>query len=382
MALSFSIFLIIGVFGRLGLDTNIVKYFSDDANDTEKGLFFKSLINSLVLSSGLSLLIYQFRELLVLNIFSEPKPELIPYLFWVLLAIPFWSITLICASYLRAKGRNNAFAFFNNPGRFLFAVLSIIVLFYFVSDSPLITVQSHFFAIMIMAIISFMYVLRLMGNVNLNTKVNSFLFLKDSLPMMIASSIMVILGWIDTFVMGIYDSNENVGIYNVCLKVSTLTLFTLQAINSILAPKIAKAYAKGEMDKFKNFIQFSTKINFIISLSIIICILIFHKFLLGLFGEEFISGKIILFVLCIGQVITSLAGPVGVILQMIGKQKIFRNIVLIALVLNIIFTVWLTPIYGGLGAAISTVISITFWNLASAIYLKRKLNINSYYSFK
>lgn len=382
VALSFSVFLIVGVFGRLGFDTNIVKFFSDDANDIEKGTFYMALIQSVAISSALSFLIYQFREPLVLKLFTEPKPELIPYLFWILIAIPFWSITLICASYLRAKGRNNAFAFFNNPGRFLFGVLSLLFLFYFVSDSPLITVKSHFVAIVLMTVLSLIYVLRTMGSPNLKTRVNSWGFLKDSFPMMIASSIMVVLGWIDTFVMGVYDTSENVGIYNVCLKISTLTLFTLQAVNSILAPKIAKAYARGEMDKFKSFISFSTKINFIISMAIILGIVVFHEFLLGLFGDEFKSGKLILFVLCIGQVITSFAGPVGVILQMIGKQHIFKNIVLVALALNIIFTIWFTPLYGGVGAAIATVISIAFWNLASVLFLKRKLNIRSYYNFK
>jgi O-antigen/teichoic acid export membrane protein len=382
VALSFSVFLIIGVFGRLGYDTNIVKYFSNDANHNMHSTFFRALINSFVLSSALSYLIYEFRIYLVFKLFEDPKPELITFLPWILLSIPFWSITLISASYLRAMGRNNAFAFFNNPIRFLISLLGILFLYYFVSDSPIITVQSHFFAILISAVISLSYVLKAMGKLNFKTNTNSWNFLKDSFPMMLASSIMVILGWIDTFVMGIYDTNENVGIYNVCLKVSTLTLFTLQAINSILAPKIAKAYAKGQEEEFKSFINFATKINFLISVAVIILILIFNKFLLGLFGDEFLSGKTILFILCAGQLITSFSGPVGVILQMIGKHRVFKNVVLIALVLNIVFTIWLTPIYGGIGAAFATVISIAFWNLASVIYLKKKLHIRSYYNFK
>lgn len=382
VALSFSVFLIIGVFGRLGYDTNIVKFFSDDKNNNEHLTFFRALIISFIFSSILSYLIYEFRIYLVFNLFSEDKPELIPFLPWILPSIPFWSITLISASYLRAKGENNAFAFLNNPIRFLLSVIVILIMFYFVTKSPLITVQSHFFAIIISAIISLSFVLKKMGKLDFKTKSNSWTFLKDSFPMMLASSIMVILGWVDTFVMGVYDTNENVGIYNVCLKVSTLSLFTLQAINSILAPKIAKAFAKGETDKFKNFISFATKINFIISLTVIVFILVFNKFLLGLFGDEFLSGKSILFILCIGQLVTSFSGPAGVILQMIGKHRVFKNIVSVALLLNIFFTILLTPIYGGIGAATATVFSIAFWNLTSVIYLKKKLHIRSYYNFK
>ena len=65
---------------------------------------------------------------------------------------------------------------------------------------------------------------------------------------------------------------------------------------------------------------------------------------------------------------------------MIGKQKFHQNFVLIALAINLVLTLILTPIYGGVGAASATVVSMAFWNLGSAIYLKKKLNITSYYN--
>lgn len=101
-------------------------------------------------------------------------------------------------------------------------------------------------------------------------------------------------------------------------------------------------------------------------------IVIFHDFLLGIFGEEFKAGYIILFIFCAGQLVNSLSGSVGIIMQMIGKQKVYQNFVIIALFINLALTFILTPVYGGIGAAVSTVISMVFWNIGCAVYLKKK----------
>ncbi|SHE60265.1 Membrane protein involved in the export of O-antigen and teichoic acid [Psychroflexus salarius] len=377
VAIGFSMFLILSVVGRLGLDTNMIKFFSQDTNDQESGIFYKSILKSFVLSSLLAGVIYLFKETIVLDFFKEPKPELIPFLPWVLAAIPLWSVTIISASFLRAKKKNNAFALFNNPSRFLFGLV-LLIIFYSFSQEAMVIFKAHFYAVAISAVLSFGLVVYYLKTLQLKTQTNSWFFLKDSLPMMLSSSILILLGWMDTLVMGIFETDANVGIYNVSLKVASLSVFSLQAINSILAPKIAKSYAEGQTD-YKRLIAFSTKLNFMISGVIVVGIIVFHKFLLGMFGEAFTAGATILFIFCAGQIINSFSGSVGVILQMIGKQKVYQNFVLAALVINLMLTFVLTPIYGGVGAAVSTVISMVFWNIGSAIYLKRKMNIVTYY---
>ncbi|GGE33810.1 oligosaccharide flippase family protein [Psychroflexus planctonicus] len=379
IALCFSIFLILSVVGKLGLDTNVLKFFSDDSNDKETGLFFKSILKSLLFSSIIAILLYLFRYEFVYYIFKEPKPQLLPYLPWILAAIPFWSANHVCSGYLRAKKQTNAFAFFYNPSRFLFSLLILLAL-YTVINNPIIVIQAHFFGVLISFFLSFTWVVFKMKKIHFKNVTSSWVFTKNALPMMFSSSILILLGWMDTFVMGIYETDTEIGIYNVSLKVATLASFSLEAINSILAPKIAKSYWKKEIDNFKKLILFSTKLNFTICCIVIIFIILFNDFLLALFGEEFLAGSTILFIFCFGQFVNSFSGSVGVILQMMGKQKVYQNIVLIALALNLIATFILTPIYGGIGAATATVLSMMFWNLAGAMYLKIKLNITSYFN--
>lgn len=380
VALCFSFFLFIGVFGRLGIDTNIVKVFSKPDYKSEVGLFYKVVFKSFLVSLIICSLVYIFGENIVVDLLVEPKPEILPYLPWVLFSVPFWSVVLISASFFRARSQNNIFAFFNNPGRFLLSLIFLLAFYFFVDKGPLITVQSHFYAILMLATISLILVYRNFKGINLTHQSHYWGFLKDAFPMMLASSAIIILASTDTFLMGVFEKNENVGIYNIALKISTLSIFFLQAISSILAPKIANAYAEGDIKNFNKIIKFSTKINFYLSSSLIAIIIIFRQFLLGLFGEQFVEGETILVILCLGQIVNSFTGPVGVIMQMIGQQKAFRNIVIVALILNIILTITLIPIYGGIGAAISTSVSMFVWNISSTVYLRMRMGIKSHFT--
>ena len=379
IALSFSIFLIISVFGRLGLDTNIVKFFSLNNDKEDSRLFYQSILKVFITSGILSGLVYWQNDFLVKEIFKEPKPELIPYLNWILPAIPFWSVTVLSASLLRSKQMNNWFGFFNNSSRFTFA---LVLLFFFslYSSDPIIIVQAHFYAIVLVCIWCFSMAVSSLKSTHFTSQKNSWLFTKESLPMMMSASVLVLLGWIGTFVMGIYRDSEEVGIYNVAVKVATLLNFCLQAINSILAPKIANKFAKGEKEAYQKIITFSTKLNFISSLIIGIFIIIFNQQILGFFGEEFKSARNLLFLLCIGQIVNSYSGSVAVVLQMIGKQVVYQYFMLSALVINLILMFTLTPIYGAYGAAIASITSMIFWNIGGAIYLKKKMNISTYYN--
>lgn len=377
ISLCFSLFLFAGIMGRLGLDVNIVKFYASPTNQNDTGLFYKALIKCFIASSFLAAMLFLLKDYIVLDIFK--KPQLDPYIIWTVLAIPLWSCTMLCAGLLRAKKNNKWFAFLNNPGRFTFTVLFFLLLWAIV-DSPLNAIRAHFFGVAFLFILSFILAIRSLKSYSLRSEQNSWKFLKEALPMMLSSTILVLLGWLDTFVLGIYETDDMIGIYNVALKIATITSFALQAINSILAPKLASSQDESDQKQFHKLIHFTTRLNFFTTLIIVVMIILLHKWILNIFGPEFISGSYILIILCIGQLINSMSGSVGIIMQMTGHQKAYQNIVLIALVLNIVLNFTLIPKYSILGAAIATVVSISSWNIIGAIYLKRKLNIESYYN--
>ena len=379
VSLSFSLFLLAGILGRLGTDINLVRYYALDDNWSDKGMFFRVLLKSVMAAVLFAGILYYSKDFFVNVVFK--KPELEPYFLWIALAIPPWVVVLLCGGLLRARRMNSWFAFLNNPGRFIFTIAVLLVLLGS-SSSALNAIIAHFYGILLLSVVAIIKAVSVLKKITFRTSRSSWNFLKASYPMMLSSTILLLLGWMDTFVLGIYETDSNIGIYNVALKVAALTSFTLQAINSILAPKLARTFGSGEKEVFARLIRFGTRINFFITLVIVAVLIAFRSTILGIFGEEFLVGGLILVILCIGQLVNSLSGSVGIILQMTGHQKVYQNIVLIALFLNLVLNFSLTPVYGGLGAALATVFSIASWNIMGAVYLKKRLKITSYYDFK
>jgi len=379
IALSFTLFLCVSILGRLGIEVNLVRFYSLTKNESDKGLFYKVLLTAFLFSSLVAVLLYIFQDVFVYDIFK--KPQLKPYIFWVVISIPLWSIVLVCGGLFRAKKLNNWFVFFNNSGRFMLALIAFIILLFLYEDS-LNPIKAHFYGVLVLAIIGILQSRKELKGISFRSESKLNLFIKDSLPMMFSGAIIVFLGWADTFVLGIYESDDVIGVYNIAIKLAALTSFSFNALNSILAPKIAKNFHDGDVLGYKKIIRFTANLNFFVTLFVVFVIICLRNYLLGIFGTEFLSGSNVLIVLCFGQLIISLSGSVAIILQMTGNQKAYQYMVFMALILNIILNFILTPVYGVNGAAVATVISIASWNITGIIYLKRKLNITSHFSIK
>jgi len=151
-----------------------------------------------------------------------------------------------------------------------------------------------------------------------------------------------------------WRTEEEVGIYNVAVRLSMITSFTLGAINSIAAPKFAEFWGKKDLEGLKRVAQQSTKLIFWTSAPVLILYLIFPGWFMGLFGEEFRKGTSALVFLTIGQFVNAISGSVGYILNMTNYQRIVYFISLYTLVLNICLNYLLILKYGIVGASIAT----------------------------
>jgi len=199
--------------------------------------------------------------------------------------------------------------------------------------------------------------------------------------MMLSSSVLLLMAWSDTIMIGIFKTEADVGVYNVALKLAMITGIVLGAVNSIVAPKLSETFNNNKMVEFRKLIKQSTRIIFFSTLPILIILLLFPEFLLSFFGTEFVIAKTTLLILLIGQIVNAMSGSVGFILQMTGKEKAYQNILLLALVCNIVLNIVLIPIYGIEGAAIASAFSLLFWNLSSVFYIYKKYNVLTFFNF-
>jgi O-antigen/teichoic acid export membrane protein len=182
---------------------------------------------------------------------------------------------------------------------------------------------------------------------------------------------------ISIFLLGIFKSEENVGVYNVVLRVSEVVSFALVIINFVLSPAIAKLYANGKKDKLQLMITRSSRATLFIGTVLTVGIILFRKNILLIFGLKFLQGEQALIVLSIGQFINILCGSVGLLLLMTGNQKFSIYSMAAGTAISLILNVVLMPKYGMIGSAIASSASLIVWNLMMYIFVRRKLDIRT-----
>ncbi|WP_034060377.1 oligosaccharide flippase family protein [Lacinutrix jangbogonensis] len=377
IAISFSIMMIGAIAPKLGYDLNLVRYLS--IGNANKRLFNQATLISLFLSFIIMIILLMLRERLALIFFD--KVVHLEYINYACYSIPIVVYISLGTSVFRVEKQNSKFSFYTNTSRFLFAIIILSILtFVFNVKEDSFPIKAYFFALLITAIlIAFQVRPILNSKFKDSRKIKIKNFTIDSLPMMFSASIVVIMGWADSIILGLYEKESVVGVYSVVVKISTLISFGLNSLNSILAPQLANLYAQGNTIKYSKLIKLVSKINFFCSLVTILFLIVFNDYILSFFGDEFIEGQFILIVLCVGQFVNAFCGPVGVVLQMTGNQKVFKNFLFIALIINIILNLLLIPKMGMLGGALGTIFALAFWNISSAVYIYNKLKIKSFY---
>ena len=206
-------------------------------------------------------------------------------------------------------------------------------------------------------------------------------WLSAALPFMFLGTTHLINSRIDVLMLGAIRGVEAVGIYTIIAAITKLTIFIHQAVNSVLAPTIATLYSENKLQQLERIIRKSVLIVFSISLLIGVTMIVMGKYLLLIFGSEFVPGQTAMSILIIGQIFNALTGPVGLVLNMTGHQNYTAITLGTTAVLNIVLNATFIPLWGINGAAIATTISLILTNILNVIFLQKTLNI-FLFSFK
>jgi O-antigen/teichoic acid export membrane protein len=179
-----------------------------------------------------------------------------------------------------------------------------------------------------------------------------------SLPLFISALFRIIMARSDTLIVGYFLSSEFLGIYAIAKRIAPLIAFPLNAFNSIFAPIISDLYAKKRMDELQR--QFKIVARWIISVSLPIFafMVVFSKPIMSVFGHQFIAGYTVLIILSIGQLLNTATGSVGFMLIMTGKPLANTINSSILCITSIFLNIFLVPVFGIIGAAYTSMLSI------------------------
>ncbi|WP_288325539.1 oligosaccharide flippase family protein [uncultured Phocaeicola sp.] len=186
------------------------------------------------------------------------------------------------------------------------------------------------------------------------------------------------------FVLGMFSGVSAVAVYAIAIQLQHLYITLSSAISGMFLPKITAMYAKGMSDKSVSdlFIKVGRVQWFIILLILCGFILFGQKFILLWAGSDYVDAYWMTLLLFIPSAIPLIQSLGIVILQARNKMR-FRSLSFLFIsIVCMIASIPLAKLYGGIGFAFGTSMSIILaQGIVINIYYKRKIHLDIYRFF-
>lgn len=179
------------------------------------------------------------------------------------------------------------------------------------------------------------------------------------------------------FIISILSSMENMSGYLISGRISSVLAFFILAVSNVLMPSIARSFHNGNYAELKENYKKSVLFSSCMGIPIFLVMFIFAKEILSLFGDGFDNFHVALRILLVGQAINCLTGASDMVLTYMGGVKSHKRNVYMGVVISILVSIVLIPLYGAIGAAIASLISSSLVNALDVYCIQRRLRLGS-----
>ena len=197
--------------------------------------------------------------------------------------------------------------------------------------------------------------------------------IKESFPFWLTIIFVSFYVRIDTVMLGYMKDYASTGWYNAAYRIIDVFVRILFLPIIAVFPALSK-FHKTSIDKTKLIYEKSFYYMIVLSMPIVAGLVILsRRIILAVYGNQFANSVIALQILAFALFFTSLNYLMGYLLNSIDKQKLFTITTGTATALNILLNLILIPMYGYIGAGITTVIS-ELLNFSMLYYFTNKNN--------
>lgn len=203
------------------------------------------------------------------------------------------------------------------------------------------------------------------------------LWIRVALPLFLSDGIFLILWNVDTVMLGAMLSPEDVSVYHASVRTAGLTLMVFNVVTAFAAPRFAALLVDTDLPSRQSFARSIARWMFWPTLFVVAVVMLLGKYALAIFGSEFTVGQPALLILAAGYLLQSVTGPVSAYLAVSNNQDSVVVINASAAVSNIVLNLFLIPLWGVVGAAVSSVASIVLAQVWSYFLVRQRLSINS-----
>lgn len=176
-------------------------------------------------------------------------------------------------------------------------------------------------------------------------------------------------------VLPLFATEEEMGLFSIAYRYINICVSLLMVIAAIYGPRFAREYASRDKKVLSDSLKQTQLLSLALYAPLFLAFTFFPGFVMGLFGSEFTSGGALLVSMAIGQLLYASTGLVGLMMNMIHREKVEFWISLIATVVMCLLIMVLGHLYSVLGVAIAFGIGLGMKNLASWFAVRHYLDM-------
>lgn len=376
--LAASVAVIAATIGQLGFENTVIRFVASHAAVGEwktVRFVYRTAITAVSLASlVVAVLIFAGAGWMAQRLFDKPEME-VPLMLMAVAVVPF-SLSMIQTDALRGLKQIPA----SQLVRSVLPPLASLILIY-----PFIllwqangAIAAYLIAVLIAAGAAWVLWSRAFNEsagtaVGGEVAITSRPLFQSSWPLFGVTLTGIAIQQVATILLGVWSSSEDVGIFNVANRVSSLLLFPLMAMTCILAPKFAAMHRHGQREELTRLVRRSSTMLMMFAAPAVIVMFAAAEWIMGIFGTDFIGGAWPLRLLLLGVLVNVSTGAMGELLVMTGNEKLTRDLNVMGALAIVVLCLLLIPPYGDVGAAIAVGAGYTFLNLLMALMVKRRL---------
>jgi O-antigen/teichoic acid export membrane protein len=354
----------------LGLNQGVVKFVAERdsgstrrRSDTMLALTLSLLASLLAISLG-----FLTRDLIMETFFEDGVSPRFLYAF--LFAFPFYVTGKMSTSVLRGMMETKEFVFVDQIVRPLakvgFAAVALVVF-----GTALAVAWGLALAFVIVATLGFKFLLAHGWRPTFRVRERLRPLLGFSLPLMVSSSVFILITGADRILIGYFSTTAAVGRYEVAMSLALLLGVFHSAFAFLLFPKVSELSKAERGDEIPQMYQQITKWILGFTTPPFLILLFRPQLLLSLFGDQYLGTgiRVPLWILALGLFSHAILGPNGQTLAGFGRSKVLLLYNLAAATVNLVLNIALIPEFGIVGAALASAIGYTGMNLMKSVDL-------------
>lgn len=211
-----------------------------------------------------------------------------------------------------------------------------------------------------------------------NPRYETRAWLAGLLPLSLITGAALLNNRLDVMMLGWLADISEVGRYGIALQIAGLAAIGPTIINSIIQPRAARLYGQKDLSTLQHEVTHAARLALGLALLASVVLAILSKpVILNFIGEDFSGAIPALLILASGRVLLSTMGPVGNILNMTGNERTTAWLTVAFSLVNAILNAFLIPLYGALGAAWATMVSLFALHITMLWYAHRLVGVDT-----